>query len=423
MKKISLLILFSIVSSIAAFAELRPSPRYFEIGTDLDFSFSQNTFGLTEVMVKNLEVDLTEMADAMGDDGLVFAFGTKNKTFVNLDLKNNKGFGFYFGIDGSGKFSTGKGLFDFLGYGNTDGKINTSLSIQSEMFLETGANFKTKIKDFGWNFKTAYYIPVYYIPYTKMKMNVSTRDAGYTLRAYGSTDLDVYSNFDFRKVFDENFSFLGTSEFMTSLENDIATILSSGGLSFGAECEYQLFNTLCLGAYTDIPVIAGRLKYKTSGSAKMEATLGTVLDSASEKKDLDKTFSKEVKLNETEKSSYSVRKPMRFGAEAAWRPFGSWCTFRPLLGLAFRNPFGDDFSAGESVFLEYELRAEMAVLYVLKFNLASLYRNEIFAQQFGIGFNFRVFEINVDFATCGADYAKTWDLSGIEAHVGLRFGF
>ncbi|MCR5218968.1 hypothetical protein [Treponema sp.] len=423
MKKIFSIILFSIVSSLAAFAELRPSPRYLDIGTDLDFSFSQNTVGLTEIMVKNLEVDLTEMADAMSDDGLVFAFGTNANMYVDLNLGENKGFGFYLGFDGAGRFSTGKGLFEFLGYGNSDGSIDTSMSVQSEMFIDTGAKIKMKTGKFGWTFKPSYYIPVYYMPYTTMDMEVSTSEAGYTLKAYGSTDFAVYSNFDLRNVFDEDFSYLGTSEFMSSLGDDITTILSSGGISFGAECEYQLFNTLCVAAYTDIPIIPGRLRYKTSGHATLEATLGTVLDSASSDEELEKSWSKDVSLNDTEESSYSVRKPLRFGTEAAWRPFGSWCTFRPLLGVAFRNPWGDDFSKEESIFMEYELRAEMTILYFLKCNFATLYRNEVYAQQFGFGLNFRVFEMNVDFATCGADFSKTWSLSGLEAHVGLRCGF
>lgn len=425
MKKILSAVLISVLSSLTAFAQLRPASRYLDIGIDADFGFSQNTFGITEVLVEHLEVDLTEMADAMTDEGLVFAFGTEEKFFVNINTGDdkNKGFGFYLDVNGTGRFTTGKGLFDFLGHGNADGKISTALSAQSEMFIETGATIKTKIGKFGWTFKPAYYIPVYYLPYTKMSMDVSTEDAGYTLRAYGTAEYSVHSNFDLRKAFDEDFKYVGTSALMSALKDDAPAILSGGGISFGAECEYQLFNTLCVAAYTEVPVIAGRLKYKTAGSATVEATLGTVLDCVGTDESLEKSWSKDLNLGETETSTYKVRTPFRLGVEAAWRPFGDWCTFRPLLGIAARNPWGDDFSKEESIFFEYELRAEMAVLYFMKFNFASLYRNEIFSQHFGFGLNFRLFELGVDFATCGADFAKTWSISGLEAKAGIRFGF
>ena len=46
----TILALFSIfaVSSLTAFAQLRPASRYLDIGIDAGFGFSQNTFGITE---------------------------------------------------------------------------------------------------------------------------------------------------------------------------------------------------------------------------------------------------------------------------------------------------------------------------------------------------------------------------------------
>ena len=94
-----------------------------------------------------------------------------------------------------------------------------------------------------------------------------------------------------------------------------------------------------------------------------------------------------------------------------------------MLGFAVRNPFGDDYSAGHSTFLEYSLAAELNVLWVLKLNFATLYHNQVFTQRFGFGLNLYVFELVANVGASGASFTKSWDVSGLNANVGFRFGF
>ena len=111
------------------------------------------------------------------------------------------------------------------------------------------------------------------------------------------------------------------------------------------------------------------------------------------------------------------------GLEAAWRPFGKWLTFRPKFALAARNPFGEDFDPKYSMFPEYSLSAEMRLLYILGLDFCTSYINQVYSQQFGLALNLRIAELDVKVATSGADFAKTWSLTGAQVMAGVRVGF
>lgn len=424
MKKSLLLFLTFTLFSSALSAELYKPSRIVDVGIDAQFGASQNVTGITDLLVKDLVINFTEIANSLDDDGLIFNVNTNEKFFVNINTGEYSGLGFYTTVSAAGRFSTGKGIFEFLGKGNSSGKINSTFAAQSDFFIETGASYKRKIRDLGFTFQAGYYMPVYYLPRTEMNVRVSTADTGYTVKAKGSADFNIYSNFDLSKAFNEDFEFSGTDDLFSAISADTASLLGSGGINLGIKSEYKLFSTLDTGAYLNVPIVPGRLKYKSKVKADFDAHVSTFLDSVgNDETEVDKDYNYSFKLGSTEKTSYKVSTPLRLGAESAWRPFGNWLTFRPSLGLAVRNPYGDDFKASDSIFAEYSLAADMRLLYVMNFHFASLYQNRVFAQEFGFGFNFRVFEICLNLASSSSSFAKSWTLSGVDASLGLRFGF
>ena len=423
MKKLHVLFLATAFSASAAFAELYPTSRFVDIGFDAGATASQNVTGVTDLLVEKLTVNFTEIADAMDDNGLVFNLGLDTDFFIDINTGENKGFGFFVQTDGSATFSTGKGLWDFLGHGNAGKNISSKVAVQGDMFIETGVKAKFKTRRIGWTVKPSYYLPVFYIPHSKLDILVETQNASYMVNAHGTGDFTVYSNFDMGTVFDSDMKFQGVGDLTSSVTSDITALLSSGGVAFFVEGEYQLLRSLCVGAYADIPVVAGRLKYKNTVEANFTASVNPILDTIGTDDSLEVKHSYDLKLLDTEEKTYKVRKPLRLGVEGAWRPFGDWCTFRPMVGIAARNPFGDDYNSEDNLFMEYMFGADITALYVLKFKLASIYRNQIFTQRFGFGLNLRVFELAVNIGSSGANFANSWSISGLAANVGLRFGF
>lgn len=423
MKKLLSITTLLTLSVSLSFAELHPSSRYVDIGTNVSARASQNLTGVTDLLVENLTINFTDIADSLDEDGLVFNAGLGTDFFIDINTGENKGFGFFFNTDGFATIGTGKGLWDFLGHGNRDTDLSSKVSVQGDLFLETGVKVKFKARRFGWTVKPTYYIPVFYIPKNVLKMDIETDDPAYMVHAYGSRDFTVYSSFDIGKAFDSDLKFQGAGEILSAFTDDITSVLSSGGFSVAVEAEYQLLNTFCAGVYAEIPVIAGTLDYKNTLEVDFDAYVSPILDNISEDKEIEHNVDYTYKLKDTEKKAYKVRKPLRLGFEGAWRPFGDWCTFRPILGIAARNPFGDDYSAENNLFVEYAFSTEITAFYVLKFNLESIYRNQVFTQRMGFGMNFRVFEFDVRVGSSGASFTKSWGISGLAAEVGLRLGF
>ncbi len=423
MKKTAFFASVLFASSSLMFAELYPTRHELDIGLNLDATVSQNTFSVTELLVKELKINLTEMADAMDDDGLIFDMNLSPDFFVDITMAPQKGFGFFAGLDGSMRFSTGKGLWDLLGHGNARDEITSTFSVQGDMFLEAGTKVKFKTGRIGWTTKATYFVPVFYIPHSELKIETITSSPLYMFYAQGKYAFDVYSNFDLNKAFDEDLNFQGAGDLMSSISDDIMDLLSSGGISFELEGEYQLTNTFCMGVFTQIPVIAGKLKYKAPVDVSFNASVIPILDTVdNDDKEFEPEYDYDYSLGDTVKSEYKVRTPFRLGVEGAWRPFGDWCTFRPMLGLAVRNPFGEDYSSEHSIFMEYSLITELNVLWLLKMNFATLYHNQVYTQRFGFGLDLYVFELIANVGVSGASFTKSWNISGINANIGFKFG-
>ena len=191
MKKIFLISVFTALTSLS-FAELYPTSRYVDIGFDTRVKASQNMTGVTDLLVEKLSLNFTEIADSMNDEGLVFNLGYGTDFFIDVNIGENKGFGLFVNTDGFATIGTGKGIWDLLGHGNGGENVSSKMSVKGDMFVETGIKAKFKTRKIGWTVKPSYYIPMYYIPYSKMDMIIETQSAAYMVNAYGKGDFTVY---------------------------------------------------------------------------------------------------------------------------------------------------------------------------------------------------------------------------------------
>ena len=115
----------------------------------------------------------------------------------------------------------------------------------------------------------------------------------------------------------------------------------------------------------------------------------------------------------------TVHRPFVLGLEGAWRPFGKWCTILPKVNLAVRNPYSDE----AEVYGEYNLSADFRLLNVVGLKFATAYENLIFKHSMGFMINAHVLEIDAGVQTRGADFARSFGVTGFAAYVGLKAGF
>jgi len=319
-----------------------------------------------------------------------------------------------------------KDFFDLLGNGNEIGEdIVTAVNVGMEMYMEVGTPIKFKIGKLGIKVVPSYFIPLVYMPNPDATITVSTDSSG-NMKAVGTADFAIYSAVDMGMLFDTNFNFLGTEALLANLSDNsnILDIFRLGGTDLNAEVEYPVFRSLDVGVYTRVPVVPGRLSHVTTGTATYSATMSPVLnylaDSSSGLYSTDGPNFAGVSFGD---DTYLVNRPFKLGVEGAWRPFGKWCTFRPLIGFGARNPFGEDFSWKTSVYPEYNLGVDMRFFYVLGLNFATSYYNEVFAQKAGLVLNMRVLELDVAVASTSSSFIKSWQLSGLQAVVSVKLGF
>lgn len=473
MKKLSLILTALILSSSLAFAQLYPPKRVFEVGTELTFSASQNAVNVTDIFVENLVLDFTKIADGLNGNGLLFDLGADTDFFMNLNLGKRWGAGVFMDANTSLELGVGQGFWDFLAYGNWDKATNTpqetkfDLSLSLESFLEFGAPIKFGVKSLGIKVTPSYYLPLAYIPYTSANVILSPGNAsnGKTLTATGEANFNLYTPVSLNGILsvDENGSLNFDSESLSAMFSDLTSnvgttameLLQNGGISLAISADYPLFSTLTVGAYADFPLSPGKLAYRTSGTITGTAEVNGLLDTAtasssgssgtsgtsssgetssgtsgtssgetgasSDYYKYDYTFSG-ISYTELEEA-YSVRKPLRFGGEVAWRPFGDWFTIRGMLGYAARNPFGEDWNWKNSMFMEYSGGVDISLFYILRLYAQTSYIDKIYAQQFGIGLNLRVFELTAKIASSGTSFEQSFGIGGAKAFVGITTGF
>lgn len=410
MKKIVFLAGLVLLLSSAVYAELDDYRRYFEFGVEAEAGASNNYFTAKDTLVKDLVIDLDDMTDSLSDKGLVIDFDVNFKNYIAINTSEKFRLRVFWGITGNGYGNISKELFEMLsgGFGqNTE--ENVDINLFGDVYAEAGVSYKTKIRDWGVRFTPSLFAPLLHVSETRANATYISNESG-LIRAQADIPVDIYSAISLEDIDDVTVD-------SAYVQDALGKIVKGVGFDFGGGIERKFTKTLDAGIFTRVPVVPGRLGYKSSRRywATFEETnllgaLSEVEDHSYDHGETDAVYSKETKW---------VNRPFILGAECAWRPFGSWATFRPRLNLAVRNPFSSEYQ----VYGEYSIAADFIILKVLGFKLATAYENLVFRQTFGIMINARVIEIDAYVQSRGADFGKSFDLSGAAGYVGLKFGW
>ena len=399
--------------------------RTFEMGMKVDVGANNSYLNTTDILVQNLVIDVNKIADEMPDNGLMFNLLFGYNYFTNLNLKNGVHVGFDTGIELNGNFGLGKEIFEFLSKGNSVGEtIKATGDAYADAFMHTDITVGLTILD-GYHLEItpSLFRPLAHVGAEKAVGKLTNTEDG---KVYldASAELNVYTFFDASSIQDN---------FTPDLILD--KIKDGWGFDITSSLDKQILKTLTLQAYSRIPIVPGRLNYNTKLIATAKGHfdgLGTIIgDSVTETGDFGEKMKKQFEDNfefktdyVTEGVSYSLNRPFRMGAQAAWEPFGSWFTLGGLLGFGFKEPF----SSNAKGYMEYQISSQVGlpvpvIGQIMFLKLSSGYLSESFVHQAVFGLNFRAVEFNVGISAQGSSFASSFKGSGVGAYVYLAFGW
>lgn len=421
-KNLFVLSVFSCFASSFAFADfsafdfqgdlLSKPKRYFEIGVDADVSAANNLLSLTDVLKKNVEIDLTQISNDLSDSGFTLAFNDNEKVFVNLNISNNYRFSIFSSVEASSSINVSKELFKMLGNGLNVGETKTvDVTGYADVYVNTGFSFQTLFHGYGVRITPTYFVPLAYVPKTKATGRLVTASDG-SIRAEAEADVDIYTAVDMHDFMEEDKSF-------DSINFSVSDLLSNGGFDLSLEIENNWYYNLNAGLYTRIPIVGGTLNYKMHTRFWAYAYEDNPLGFLDESEDHDTDHGKDDFVYSEE--SYKVHRPLKFGLNATYTPFGKWLKVMPAVGFAIRNPYT---SADRIFYMEYALDLRMSLVKrIFNFNLGTAYQNQTFQQRFGFSLNLRALEIIAQASMCGTTFLTSFNHNGYAAFVGARIGF
>ncbi|MBQ1662445.1 MAG: hypothetical protein II054_08070 [Treponema sp.] len=434
MKKLLLIMGLSFLALSTLTAEIDKPKRFFEVGMDFNASVSENLLGVTEVMQKDLVIDLPKIYSEMGRGGFKFNMAVQPSYFMNLYI-DGWGIGTRTDISFSGGFGISKDFFKLLAEGNSldeDMKIATSFNMQA--FLSQSISVGLNLNGFKVKITPSYFLPLLYMPDPHIALNVRMNSDG-QIKASADGVFSVYTLADLSESLNgKSVSMEELQDALTALNTDDlleqvkSVLLLGAGIDLAASVQYPLLENLDIGAYTSLQIIPGTLHNKISSgfdfSAESENGIMDWYTSNDEDKGDNPFTTDGPNLTDivAEKTEYKVSKPFRFGVEAAWRPIGNWFVLHPMLGVAMRNPIGSEGFSWERVYPEYRLSVDMTFLYVLGLSVSTEYMNQVFAHTLGLSLNTRVFELDASVGVSGADFFKSFTVRGLQANVGFRLG-
>ncbi len=428
LKSISTFAAIALFAPVLAFSEIHEYNRRVEFGMEAEAGFSNNVVSASDVLVKELVIDLQEFDDKLPRHGLTTEFMLEENNYFNMDINGKFRLGFFAGASGSGYLNLGRGMFDFLAKGLEVGdSYEATMNIYTDLYLNAGASFRTNIGGLGITLKPTYFVPLVYIPNTKATFSWDTSSSG-KLQAKAKANLSVYSAVNLEKLFgdgdEEDDETEGGNEGDDEDESDlqikeeIMNALSRGGvdLTFGVEYPF-IGRVLEAGIYGRIPLIPGKLDY--SMSKEINASVYTsenglidVINGNSPETEMDvgdTTYSDEP---------YKLHRPLKFGFEGVYRPHGDTFLVYSMLGFAIRSPFSNSVK----MYPEYAVTGTAKFYNFLGLTLGMKYTDMVFSNQLNFMINTHIFELDTGVALRSPHFFRSFTGAGASVYVALKFG-
>ena len=401
MKKIFIILGTFFVLSQGLFANKINIPRRMvEVGFDVKAGAGNNYFSAGDILTENVVIDFTKMEKNLPAKGLEMNFALTENFFIDVNLKNGMRFKFSQGLESDGSLTIHKDLFDFISKGNA---LNEEQTFSGDAYGSVFAFFDTTygmdIKEWRFEITPAVFIPIAHVEATKMQSKVRNSSDG-------KVGFDVVTELLIHTALGD----LKNIVFGDELQ-------CQPGFDLNLSLERKVFDSLQAQVYLRLPIVPGKIKYAqklTQTTSFADTELLSIVTGKSETEvstdwDFSEGFSDKINLN----------RPLHTGVNVAWRPFGTWCTFRGLVGYGCREPF----SSNATSYVEYETHVDILLIKIFGFNFSHIYKNQVFTNAFELQFNFRAVELDFLIGMQASNFVHSFTGTGFVGGVGLKFGW
>lgn len=396
-----------LLMAVATSEDLRVPHRLFEIGIAPEFGASNNVVPLPDIFKKNLVLDLKKIAANTSARGLTINENIDTRAFfMNLNLRNGLQFGMTVGVESNGNFNIGKSLFDAIGNG-FNGSVEVDGGADADVFAYATLSGSFKLQNqMRFSIMPSLVAPLVYARGRNISGSFYSNEKGFGVSIDG--EASVFSSiFDVSQIFDGKFA-------MDSF--DFAKLAQSFGFDLGLafEMPFPLYDKLQLGAYARIPIVPGTLKYGATGVVDWDLE-GELTQFFSGNFGEIPTF--EFKT-EGGVINHKISRPLRFGAEVAFRPFGSWFDVYALLGMGMRYPYSNDIK----VYPEYMASVSVNAGNIVGVAFSTNYLGQVFKQELTFMLNAKVFELNFAISMQSENFVKSFQAAGLGAKLYAALG-
>lgn len=399
MKKIISFFTLCLISLTAFADELYKPHRFLEFGFDAGAGISTNALSLNEMFQKELVLDMKKLTGELGETGFNMVDEASSSVFMNLNINEYFRFSFSGGMDSYGQMTLSKSLFELLNSGEIKDE-SFDASLNQDLFVTAGTAFSTKIDKYRMKIGVNAFAPVFHAQLSDVHAGTSADENG--TRAWAKGSLDVYSFDDVNEI--------------QKGKIDFNKLIRGTGFDLDLSTEFPLTEKLQIGIFSHLPVIPGRLKYKSSSTVEADMKLGSFSD-------LMNGEPGKVDVNnsgfDTTEKTLSIHRPLRLGSELAWRPAGKWLTLRPMAALGIKYPFSDKFQ----FYPEYSLGAELNLADILGLGISTAYLRQIFVHEVTFMLNTRVLELDAGLSVQSPNFIKSFTGHGIGAKFSVKLGW
>lgn len=406
MKKILSVILFCILTSLAFSKSVSAtdffSRRIVELKVDVPVNISNNAFSLFDFLKKDVVIDLRKIAEEMPMNGFIGSLRMSPSVALNLNISDKFHLGTQSGIDGYGDIRLGKGLFDFLGFGNVlyQDMLVTG-SFNADIFAYTNISTNLKIAKFRIGITPNLFMPILHMDSRDSLIKISNTKEG--LLGFDFTaNLNVYSLTD------------DYSGLFKDFENLKQKFLTSFGLDLEGYIGWEFSKTLTLDLNYRVPIIPGRLYSRTIRTAKAGFEV-SILNMGNEDLKLTPSFTD----SDPELALYYTNRPLKANLAATWKPFGNGFYFIGSGGVGVKYPFTGDFM----FYPEYQLGVKLNLIGIVTAQLSTEYKDEIFYNKLMASVSCRIIQLDLGLEMSSTDFIKSFQGTGFGVQVAVSIGF
>ena len=398
MKKIiAVIISFTIICS-ALSARNFFSGRFLEVKAGTGVGVSNNLFTASDLLVKDLVIDLTKLADNCPDDGMNFVVNADPTVEVNLNIAKLH-LGCSVGSEMYGKFDISKDLFNFVGKGNQVGEtLNLNFTADSEVFAYTQVDVGFDAKKFKLHVKPAVFVPV-----------LATRGSGGTvtftngvdgsINAAVNVNMDVYSPVDLQNP--------------QASVSDINQLTKGYGFDLGAYLALPLSRSLSLDFDVRIPLAPGHIYKKSTVTShySYDAKISEISKGESVQENPTFTGYQDAEL--------TIHRPLKFNVYLDKNLLGTLFNAHAGGGFGIRHPFSDD----AQFYPEYYVGLTFSLIDLFKLGVSTQYTDQVFIHQLGTTFSLRFVQLDLGVSTQSSNFKKSFEGAGVGAYAYMTVGF